>query len=87
MVADIDAATDHVHVLFYIWLPDGNGTRMSDALVRAAGRGVVCRAIVDDLGSRSLVGSEHWRARPPGGAWRWHRRLRHNVAAVLGPVL
>ena len=25
MVADIDAATDHVHLLFYIWLPDDNG--------------------------------------------------------------
>ena len=62
MVADIDAATDHVHVLFYIWLPDGNGTRMSEALVRAARRGVTCRAIVDDLGSRSFVRSEHWRA-------------------------
>ncbi len=25
IVADIDAATDHVHLLFYIWLPDTNG--------------------------------------------------------------
>ena len=29
MVADIDAATDHVHLLFYIWLPDNNGRRWS----------------------------------------------------------
>ncbi len=28
MVADIDAATDHVHLLFYIWLPDTNGLKM-----------------------------------------------------------
>ena len=26
MVADIDAATDHVHLIFYIWLTDINGT-------------------------------------------------------------
>jgi hypothetical protein len=38
MIADIDAARDHVHLMFYIWLPDGNGTRMAEALIRAAGR-------------------------------------------------
>ncbi|MFD0979640.1 cardiolipin synthase [Tropicimonas aquimaris] len=60
MVADIDAATDHVHLMFYIWLADGNGTRMAEALKRAAARGVRCRAMVDDLGSRDLVRSPLW---------------------------
>jgi len=60
MVADIDAARDHVHLMFYIWLPDGNGTRMAEALIRAAARGVTCRAMVDDLGSRALVKSALW---------------------------
>ena len=32
MVTDIDAAKDHVHVLFYIWLPDHNGCKVVDAL-------------------------------------------------------
>ena len=36
MVADIDAAKDHVHVLFYIWLPDHNGCKVVEALKRAA---------------------------------------------------
>ena len=40
MVADIDAATDHVHLLFYIWLPDNNGCKVVEALKRAAARGV-----------------------------------------------
>ena len=62
MVADIDAATDHVHLLFYIWLPDNNGRKIIDALIRAAGRGVTCRAMADDLGSRGLIRSEHWQA-------------------------
>jgi len=61
MVADIDAATDHVHLLFYIWLPDHNGCRVVDALVRAATRGITCRAMADDLGSRRMIRSEHWR--------------------------
>ena len=61
IVADIDAATDHVHLLFYIWLPDNNGRKVIEALKRAAARGVVCRAIADDLGSRVMIRSEHWR--------------------------
>jgi cardiolipin synthase len=60
MVADIDAAVDHVHVLFYIWLPDNNGCKIVEALKRAAARGVACRAMVDGLGSRLMLGSEHW---------------------------
>ena len=42
MVADIDAAKEHVHLLFYIWLPDTNGCKVVEALVRAAARGVDC---------------------------------------------
>ena len=60
MVADIEAARDHVHVLFYIWLPDNNGTRIAEALTRAATRGVTCRVMVDGLGSRALVRSHLW---------------------------
>jgi len=57
MVADIDAAGHHVHLLFYIWLPDGNGCKIVEALKRAAGRGVRCRAMADDLGSRIMIHS------------------------------
>ncbi len=60
MVADIDAAEEHVHVMFYIWLTDNNGLQVVDALCRAAGRGVTCRAMADGLGSRAMIGSEHW---------------------------
>ena len=67
MVADIDAAKEHVHVLFYIWLTDGNGSRIADALQRAAARGVQCRAMVDGLGSRALLKSAMWRAMQSAG--------------------
>lgn len=60
MVADIDAATDHVHLIFYIWMPDNNGHKMVEALKRAVFRGVTCRAMVDDLGSRLLIKSDLW---------------------------
>lgn len=60
MVADIDAAKDHVHILFYIWLTDHNGTKLIDAMKRAAARGVTCRALVDAIGSRALLNSTAW---------------------------
>jgi cardiolipin synthase A/B len=67
MVADIDSATDHVHMLFYIWLPDNNGSKVVEALKRAAGRGVTCRVMADDLGSRMLIRSDHWRTMRAAG--------------------
>jgi cardiolipin synthase len=67
MVEDIDAAVDHVHLLFYIWLPDGNGCKVVEALKRAAGRGVKCRAMADDLGSRTMIRSAHWKAMRDAG--------------------
>src|SRR5215468_1964569 len=67
MVADIDSAKDHVHVLFYIWLPDHNGLKVVEALKRAAARGVTCRVMADDLGSRTIIRSEHWQAMRAAG--------------------
>lgn len=67
MVADIDAATDHVHLLFYIWLADRNGTKVAQAVQRAARRGVACRVLVDDLGSRDLVRGPLWQSMAAAG--------------------
>ncbi|MEO1204102.1 MAG: cardiolipin synthase, partial [Pseudomonadota bacterium] len=68
LCADIDAATDHVHLMFYIWLKDNNGLKVVEAVKRAAGRGVTCRVMADDLGSRSMIGSKHWRSMADAGA-------------------
>ena len=67
MAADIDAALDHVNLTFYIWLPDNNGCKIVEALKRAAARGVTCRAMADDLGSRTMIKSEHWKAMREAG--------------------
>jgi cardiolipin synthase len=61
MVADIDAAKQHVHLGTYIWLADNNGLKVKDACIRAANRGVQVRILADALGSRRLIGSHHWR--------------------------
>ncbi len=60
IVADIDEAKDHVHLLFYIWLTDNNGLKVAEALKRAVARGVTCRAMADDLGSREMIRSKVW---------------------------
>ena len=80
MVADIDDAEDHVHLLFYIWLPDNNGCKVVEALQRAAARGVTCRAMADSLGSRIMIDSDHWQAMRAAG-------VRLGVALPIGNPL
>lgn len=80
MVRDIDAARQSVHVLFYIWLDDASGRSVMEALKRAAARGVVCRAMADDLGSRALIRSALWRDMAAAG-------VRLATALPIGNVL
>lgn len=56
LIDDIDGAQSHVHLLFYIFADDPVGKRVTDALARAAARGVKCRVMVDYLGSRPFFG-------------------------------
>jgi len=67
IVADIDAAQDHVHLIFYIWLPDNNGLKVVEALKRAAARHVTCRVMADGLGSHIMIESPHWEAMHTAG--------------------
>ena len=53
LVADIDAAVDHVHLEFYIFADDEVGGKVMEALERAVGRGIKCRLLIDALGSIS----------------------------------
>ena len=52
LIADIDAATHHVHLLTYIFAHDATGQRVVAALENAARRGVQCRVLADAVGSR-----------------------------------
>jgi len=52
LIADIDSARDHAHLLFYIFQDDETGRRVAEALMRAADRGVTCRVLADAVGSR-----------------------------------
>lgn len=52
LIADVDAARHHVHLLYYIFADDPTGNRVADALVRAHQRGVECRVLMDGVASR-----------------------------------
>jgi cardiolipin synthase len=52
LVADIDRAEHHVHLLFYIFADDRATKPVVEALGRAASRGVRCRVLADAIGSR-----------------------------------
>lgn len=60
MIEDFDNARESICVLYYIWLDDGTGRAVADALIRAAKRGVRCKAMVDAVGSRAFLKSGTW---------------------------
>jgi len=57
LIADIDSATDSIHLLTYIFLPDDVGQAVTTALIKAAQRGVSVRLLVDAVGSKLLLRS------------------------------
>ena len=80
MVADMDAAKEHIHLSMYIWLTDNNGLKVVEALKRAASRGITCRAMADGLGSRAMIESPHWQDMRNSG-------VRVGVALPIGNPL
>ena len=67
LISDIDAASDHVHMLYFIYLDDESGRLVGEALVRAAARGVRCRLLVDGVGSKAFLKSGLRRTMEEGG--------------------
>ncbi len=66
IVQDIDAATRFVHVEYFMFADDKVGAPVIDALVRARGRGVVCRVLIDHLGNIGYHGPVLKRLRAAG---------------------
>lgn len=56
--AEIDQARSTCHLEFYIWNNGGRVERIVEALIRARERGVVCRVLVDAIGSHRFLRSE-----------------------------
>ena len=70
LLAAIDAAKQEVFLESYIYADDETGSLVSDALTRAAARGVQVRLLIDGFGAREFPE-------------RWRRALRDAGARVL----
>ena len=101
LVADIEAARHHVHLLYYIFENDATGRRVGDALINAAKRGVKCRVLMDEVGSKRGLrrlapklragGVEVTGVLPVGmwrrnAAWRIDLRNHRKIAVIDGRV-
>ncbi len=74
LCADIDAARHSVYLETYIYAADSSGHMVSEALRRAADRGVAVRLLLDGYGSAELP--QHWidELRTAGVEVQWFRR-------------
>jgi cardiolipin synthase len=67
LIADIDSARRTCHLEFYIWNGGGRADEVIEALLRASKRGVVCRVLVDAVGSKAFLRGEPVRRLRDGG--------------------
>jgi cardiolipin synthase len=101
LIADIDAARRTCHLEFYIWNPGGMADEVVEALLRAAGRGVTCRVLLDAVGSKRFLrsrlaarlrkGGVVLRAALPVGLFRalfvrYDLRLHRKIVVIDGAV-
>lgn len=100
LVEAIDAARSEVFLESYLYADDQTGERVTDALARAAARGVNVHLLVDGFGARDFSRRfrERLRAsgahllvfRPEFGRRRWQRgrlrRMHRKLAAIDGNV-
>ncbi|MBU0732900.1 MAG: PLDc N-terminal domain-containing protein, partial [Proteobacteria bacterium] len=57
IIADLNRAKRTCHLEFYIWYAGGMADRVVEALIRAKQRGVVCRVLIDAIGSKEFLRS------------------------------
>ncbi|ASK64317.1 cardiolipin synthase [Virgibacillus phasianinus] len=67
LLHDLQKATDHIHMLYYIIRYDQLGKQIADVLVKKANEGVEVRVLYDDMGSRTLRRKFIKRIRHAGG--------------------
>ncbi|WP_249869383.1 cardiolipin synthase [Oceanobacillus saliphilus] len=54
LILDMQRATDHIHMQYYIMRSDELGQRLAEVLIKKANEGVDVRVLYDAMGSRSL---------------------------------
>ncbi len=58
IIEDVERAKSTCHLEFYIWTVGGKADEVAEALIRASKRGVICRVLVDAVGSKDFVRSK-----------------------------
>ena len=96
LIAAIDAATSEIRIETYIFYLDDSGRQVTEALIRAAARGVTVALMLDGVGSRLLppmwftemrqAGIHVLVYRPPYFGWLTNplnlRRLHRKIAVI-----
>ena len=85
LVADLDAARSHAHLLYYMFAPDATGERVAAALERAARRGVRCRVLVDAVAGRAFFRRHGLATRLTGRGREGRRRTSGGVDPAAAP--
>ncbi len=60
LMQDIEKAQQRCDLEFYIWNPGGTADAVAETLMRSAQRGVICRVLLDEMGS-----ADFWRSTWP----------------------
>lgn len=87
LLAAIEAAEHHIHLEYYIYRPDRIGTRLRDALIRQAKRGVRVRLLVDAVGGARLRRSFLRPLRRAGVEFSWFHETRWARLLLRRPKL
>ncbi len=58
LVSDIDNAQNFCFLEFYIWEEGGLADEVTSAVIRAASRGVICKVLLDSIGSTEFLTSD-----------------------------
>src|SRR5699024_666115 len=67
LLQDIEHATDHIHIQYYIIHEDGLGKELVNALTKKAEQGVHVRVLYDDMGSRGISSHFYKKLKHAGG--------------------
>lgn len=72
----VAGARNHIHLEYYIYMPDGIGTRLRDALVERARAGVKVRLLLDAVGSSKVSRRFLQPLLEAGGEFAWFHPTR-----------
>src|SRR5690606_8803709 len=76
LLAAVARAREHIHLEYYIYLPDRTGTALRDALVERAKAGVKVRLLLDAVGSGKVSREFLTPLLDAGGEFCWFHPMR-----------